>query len=212
MKQLACFIVETRNVPNLVKIINGYLKYLPSDMELFIYHGEETAYLKSFYPKATLIPLPEAHIDIPFYNALLTSSKFWTTFLDFRRVLCIQADGGALRWGIEEFVDMPYGFYGASHWFNLVCSSNGGVSLRDPKLMYEICSKYPWNGYSNEDMHFSKIICKDYPDRMAPREIRDQFSVESVFATGSMFYHSPEKYLTPEQCEEIMNQIKITMS
>lgn len=139
------------------------------------------------------------------YNELLTSTKFWSQFLDYRRILLFQHDSVMLRKGIEEFLDMPFGYYGASFWFQ-PCGGNGGSSLRDPKLMYEICSKYKWDGYMNEDIYFSNTLCRDYPDRMAPKEVNERFSVESVFKLGSLFTHCPEKWLTKEECELIKNQ------
>lgn len=204
MENLATFTVETRPFPDLVKIINNHLKFLPDDVDLFILYGNETQYLKSFFPKANFIKLKEP-FDLRSYNELLTSTKLWSAFLDYRKVLCFQSDSMILRPGIEEFLEMSYGYMGAPFWFQQ-WGANGGCSLRDPKLMYEICSKYRWNGYENEDIYFSNILNKDYNDRLAPFDICKKWGVESVFTLGSLTMHSPQTWLTEKEVLQIKNQ------
>ena len=44
--------------------------------------------------------------------------------------------------------------------------------------------------------------------KMAPRSVCAEFGVETVFTLGTYTYHKINGYLTPDQCERIMNQYK----
>lgn len=202
MKKLAAFICETRIQPNLIQVINNHLKYLPSDTDLFIYQGEDQRFFKKLYRNAHLTEV--SSMSITEYNQLLTSPTFWQQFLGYQRVLVFQSDSMLLRSGIEEFLEMDYGFIGAPIW-HTVNAYNGGLSLRDPKLMYEICNTHTWEA-TNEDMWYCKIISEKYPKKLPPKEVCTRFSVESIFALGSLGVHSPQSWLTKEECEQIFSQ------
>jgi hypothetical protein len=88
------------------------------------------------------------------YNSILTNPSFWRG-CRFDRVLIFQHDSGLLKDGIEHFLE--WDFIGA--WIkNIPGCLNGGLSIRNPELMYEICSEHPYKGMAadgNEDIYFT---------------------------------------------------------
>lgn len=187
--KLAAVIADTRyRHETYSDIVQAHKKHLPSDTH-FIYKN-------SFEP------------SIEGYNRLLTSADFWRIYVEceIERVLFFQHDSMLLRSGIEEFYD--YDYVGAPFWFQPNIGGNGGLSLRNPKIMLEICEKYTWDGSTPEDVWFCNLMHDKKIGNLAPREVCEKFSVESVFALGSLGFHAISKYLTPEQCEQIKNQYK----
>ena len=126
------------------------------------------------------------------YNKVLTNPSFWK-FLEFDRVLIFQHDSGLLRDGIEEF--LKWDFIGA--WIhNIPGCMNGGLSIRNPKLMHEICVNRPYMGmilHGNEDIYFCNEMRKlgiEMPDK----KTCNKFAVETEFSLGSVGYHAINKY------------------
>lgn len=135
------------------------------------------------------------------YNRLLTSDHFWRG-LKYDRVLIFQHDSRLLRYGVEEFLE--WDFCGAPiKW--MPGYFNGGLSIRNPRLMYQICKLFPWDGETAEDLYFVKHIWAA-GGKLPYFDTAQRFSVETTFATGSIGCHAIEKYLTPEQVKEIYAQ------
>ena len=110
-----------------------------------------------------------------------------------------------MRTGIEAFYEWEY--IGASWTWNASYPGNGGLSLRNPQIMHEVCSRFPWNGTMNED-HFICMHMFDHKiGKLATIEQADKFSVEAKDIKGSWGVHAPCVWL-PEKCEEIFNQYK----
>lgn len=203
MKLLAAIIVDDRPLPELVPVINAHMNKLPSETDLFIFHGERNQYLTKFFDNTVFVPLVNP-MNITEYNILLTSPEFWERLIGYQRVLVFQTDSMLLKSGIEEFIEMNYGYMGAPIW-HTINAFNGGLSLRDPRLMYKICTKHAWDG-TNEDMWICNILNREYPDRLAPKEVCAKFSVESIFMLETLGYHSPQSWLTMEQVNQIKTQ------
>lgn len=153
------------------------------------------------------------HFDAPIssereYNLLLTSKEFWEN-IPFDKVLIFQHDSLLLRHGIEDF--LQYDFVGAPifHEHLPMPCMNGGLSLRSKSKMLEVIEKIPYdyNLHGNEDIYFCRGIEK-IGGNLPTKEGAQSFSVESVFSLGSLGCHAIDKYLTPEQCELILNQYK----
>lgn len=138
------------------------------------------------------------------YNRKLTSAGFWHTLNQYKKVLIFQHDSALLREGIEEFLEWDY--VGAP-WKFQEHGGNGGLSLRNPKAMLACIEKQPWNpSLGNEDVYFSNLL-KDMPEyKPAPRDVCSKFSCESIFQLGTIGYHAIEKYLTPEEVNQIKTQ------
>src|SRR5690606_36900340 len=212
--KLAACIVETRSYESAVKAINEHLEFLPKDTHVFYFMGikafkklESQKEWPSEFPKnITIFPIRNPDFDIKAYNEMLTDKFFWKLFVDngFNRVLIFQTDSKILRSGIEEFyewsaIGSPWNWQ--EHGFN------GGLSLRHPKIMYHICHNFSWDiTKGNEDVFFSNVL-HEYPNigQLAPREACMKFGVEAVFALGTFGIHAIDKYLTKEQCNQILN-------
>lgn len=201
---LAACIIETRSIENLDVIIQKHMDKLPTYTELVIYHSDATAYLKEKFPSAIFVKI-EGDFDIHRYNHLLTSESFWNSFLDYHRVLIFQSDSMLLRTGVEEFFGADY--IGAEWNWNKEYAGNGGLSLRNPKVMADVCIKYPRVDSLNEDHHICRAMY-EHPElgRLATIEESRKFSIETVPSMGSLGYHAIRKWLSNEDCQTIENQ------
>lgn len=138
------------------------------------------------------------------YNQLLTSPKFWES-IKYERVLIFQHDSELLRKGIDSFLE--YDYIGAP-WKFQDKGGNGGLSLRNPEVMFEVTKAFPYNpGLGYEDVYFSNHIEK-VGGNLAPREVCSEFSCETIFKLGTLGAHAIDKYFTKEECEQIRNQYK----
>ena len=148
---------------------------------------------KPFIPKDwQIIHIVPNYKTMKDYNALLTSPEFWES-IEYDSVLIFQHDSGLLREGIEEFLEWDY--IGA--WIkNIPGCMNGGLSIRNPKVMYDICTKFPYQGMAvdgNEDIYFCNRM-RELGYKMPDKETCNRFSVETEFAYGSLGYHAINKY------------------
>jgi len=135
------------------------------------------------------------------YNNLLTSPHFWRG-CRFDRVLIFQHDSRLLRHGVERFLEWDYIGAPIKHMPGYM---NGGLSIRNPKLMYQICKLFPYGGMSvdgNEDIYFVKHL-RLAGAKLPTHEQAEQFSIETTFRLGSIGCHAIEKYLTPEQVKQV---------
>lgn len=188
--KLKAIIIENRNV-NAKAILDRHVPFLPE--------GTEVLWESS-------LPIVNMHD----YNKHLTDPKFWAEHCDVDRVLIFQHDSGLLRKGIEEFFDFDY--CGAP-WVFQLHGGNGGLSLRNPRIMLHICQQFPYRGmavHGNEDVYFSNIMheSKGCAGLLAPREVCSKFSVESIYQLGTFGWHGIHKWLTPQQCNNVLNQYK----
>lgn len=200
---IAAVIVETRDVENLSDIIRTHMKFLPEDSILTIYHSEDTEYLKKDFPLASFI-LVESNFDIYEYNRLLKSADFWNRYSDFDRVLIFQSDSAILREGISDFYEWDY--IGSSWKWNKDHCGNGGLSLRNPKVMLEIIEKFDLKVELNEDHWFTKQMFDHKIGKLAPIDIADKFACEGKFVMGTLGYHAIDKWLTEQECFLIKTQ------
>lgn len=137
------------------------------------------------------------------YNKYLCSKEMWNRF-DSEYVLIIQHDSAILRTGIEEF--LGYDFIGAPIKHIPFPAMNGGFSLRKKSAMLNVIENIPYTG-GNEDMYFCNGL-KQLGGNLPTFEVANKFSCETYFTLGSLGCHAIEKWLTPEQCEQIKNQYK----
>jgi len=188
MKKYAAIIVENRLTNDLFDTIQAHRQMLP--------------------PWWSCCHIDDPMIKTPaFYNNLLTSKGFWERFKKFDRVLIFQWDSKLLRPGIEDFI--KWDFIGAPIKHIEGCM-NGGLSLRNPKKMLKVIEKFPYRGMvldGNEDIYFVNRL-SEMKTKMPTVEEASKFSVETVFALGSLGCHAQEKYLTAEENQQVLNQYK----
>ncbi len=180
-----CTVILVENRPGLsADAIKNHIPFLPKDWR-FIHYNESKIN------------------SIEAYNILMTSKSFWDNFLYYDRVLIIQHDSALLRKGIEEFLEWDY--VGAP-WTFQESGGNGGLSLRNPLVMSNICNNYVYRAAleGNEDIWFSKLVAIE--GKLAPRSVCSKFSCEAIYQEGTLGIHAIDRYLTLEQCQKIRNQ------
>lgn len=181
-------IVENRKL-NIPEIVERHKRFLPSDWQIL--------HLKYDFIKTQ-----------DDYTNLFTSVEFWRT-LPFDKVLIFQHDSGLLRPGIEKF--LQYDYVGAPFLNPKLYGvngkgGNGGLSLRGRDAMIKTIENIPFNKKidHHEDYYFSKYV--DRFGKLAPKDICEIFSVEGVFALGTLGYHQIENFLHEDEIDLIMTQ------
>lgn len=201
-------IVETRCLPNIREIVANHVEFTGWDVMFF--HGTENEYFIKAHLQGInvyYIRLLSHSLNSHEYNKLLTLKSFWEC-IPADKILIFQHDSRILRTGIEEF--MEYDFIGAPiiHATLPMPCMNGGISLRSRDKMIEVIDDSRWtNSNMNEDIYMCRGIEK-IGGILPTKEVASKFSVESIFCRGSMCTHAVEKWLTPDQCSEILNQYK----
>ena len=209
--KLQAAIVETRELKNIREIVwDRHLKYLPEGTECLFFHSPGSyEFLKRELDGLNINfqPLANFNMSEDVYNKLLTSDKFWQRF-EADRVLIFQHDSSLLRTGIEQFYEVDY--VGAP-WLFQSTGGNGGLSLRNPKIMEAITINYQYDMRrdGNEDVFFSNRIIL-VGGILGNRYICEKFSCETIFKLGTLGYHSIEKHLSTEQVTQIKNQYKLS--
>ena len=197
-------LVESRDHPDLEPALRNFSCMLPY-ASLCIMHSEKNKkrilkILGSEPTNVKLIPLPE-----PFGRdecmALWTSENFWKNFKNFSRVLIFNIDTGIRQNTILKF--MHYDYVGA-HWEHQptpdprVFQGNGGFSLRNPRIMAEICKeKCPVP--SCEDIWVGWTLVNKVRGVVLPesRAVCAEFSTEGEDFYGTLGFHDTQKY-TPK--------------
>jgi hypothetical protein len=193
----AVALIETRIDYTIDQKLLDHWKFLPDDWDaLAVVSNRNYECTKQKY-----VSIPDIN-NFGDYNSLLTSDWFWSHFLRYERVLICHCDSGLLRTGIEEFLEWDH--VGAP-WKFQQHGGNGGLSLRNPEVMHEICKNNTWAlGRAYEDVWFSNIMFGTYD--LAPRSVCEKFSVETIYKLGTLGYHNIKGYLPPREVENIMSQ------
>jgi hypothetical protein len=202
-------IVETRIIPNFKEVLMNHVKY--TGWPLMIFHGTKNEeYVRECSQHLGVdvsfvnVNNKYAEMDAASYNDLLTSKTFWA-WADWDKVLIFQSDSMLLRPGIEQY--LQYGYVGAP-WLFQQHGGNGGLSLRDKKAMIEIINIQPYtSNMGNEDVYFSNQL-NSRNMKLAPRYICESFSCESIFSLGTFGCHAIGKYLSEQECNNILTQYR----
>jgi Protein of unknown function (DUF5672) len=198
-------LVESRDHPALEYCLRNFSCMLPYASLAIMHSKENLQKIKKIIGNARnvrLIALPEP-FDRDECMKLWTSPTFWGKFTWHTRVLIFNVDTGIKKNNILKF--FKYQYIGAP-WNHLptgdprVFQGNGGFSLRDPKLMYEICKRYPSppEFRSMEDVWTMHVIVNHFPNTCLPtREECEAFSTEGNDVGGTFGFHDTSKY-TPD--------------
>lgn len=247
MKPLAAIIIEDRPKEDFGLICSQHLQYLPKDIDLFIHTSEETKPVFEKQLKSTGInyrfkslqkdyPVP---LEIRYISGLdqllkdsrmkslfnmcmlMTSSEFWAQYFDYERVLVFQTDSMIMRPGIEEFFEWDYVGAPCYNFVKDQTIQNGGLSLRNPRVMEYISRFYSWKtdlqdlmvvgqystaSFFAEDIFFCLRMIKYNAGKLAPLDVAKSFSVESRFELGTLGYHRIEPYMSENEAKKIKKQ------
>jgi hypothetical protein len=179
---------------------------VPKDWGLTLYLSDRNKNLLKdvdFGRETQIIILPDHKLNNPKYNKLLKSIKFCDS-LPYDKVLIFQTDSRLLREGIEEFLEWDYV---GSPWKFQEHGGNGGLSLRSVEIMKHIVNNYKFSP-RNEDALICNIMKDKNIGKLAPRDICSKFGVETIFQLGTLGCHAIDKWLTNDECKQVLNQYK----
>jgi hypothetical protein len=154
------------------------------------------------------------------YNEMMKSTVVWDQLKEYNRVVLVQDDGFIIRKDHEALERLlAYDYVGApwdpkldfNKWMkdflhpNYV--GNGGLSIRNPKLMLEICQKYPVECRAlhvdnmqpePEDVFFARM-CLKLQANVPSFEDAQTFASEEVLCMNSLGFHKVYGYHNTER-------------
>lgn len=171
-------------------------------------------------PAVRLIPLsiPDDYdFSIWDYCRMMASVEFWDLFQKSDRVLMFQTDTGVrknsvLRYLEYSYIGAPWGGPPKQLSSDGICVGNGGLSLRDPKLMKHICEVHPYNDQylKIEDVYFSRHVAHATNAACPTVDVAAGFSMEHVTHQDPMCFHQvylwhPRNVLDPllDNCDPV---------
>lgn len=248
MKRLAAVIVESRKFDNFGEICKEHLDKLPDDTELFVFTtpemGEEykeqlvgipNGLLFGQYPQNILQPSTFRTINgldellktnphlLPSlnYSLFMSSPSFWKVFNGYERVLVFQMDSIIFKNGIEEFMKWDYVGAPCYNFYKEQTIQNGGLSLRNPRIMEYIGRYHGWNtdlsdlvevgkystgSFFAEDIFFTLRMIKYGIGNYAPLDVAKKFSVESKLEWGTFGGHRIDVYHPADVVKKLKGQ------
>ena len=248
MKQLAAVIVENRKLDNFGQICYDHMEYLPEGTELLVYTDEDLIeeYGTQITDYGISTVVREYKDQLPFpntfrridglqslldeneglkpllqYSLFITSREFWQSLLKYGRVLTFQTDSGLLRKGIEPFLKWDYIGAPCYNYYNGQTIQNGGLSIRNPRIMEYISRHYGWESdledlirlgqYSTgsffaEDIFYCLRMIKHSVGNYAPMDEARKFSMEGKLEFGTLGYHRIDKYFDENVVDTIKRQ------
>ena len=207
-------IVEPRKDIMLIKVLKNYLKLLPKNTKIHIFHGIDNEKLildnfsqEIFHNKIIMTNMKIKNLTIHQYNLLLTSLDFYNkingeNILIFQMDTCLCSNS---KYKIQDF--LKYDYIG-SPWINQnslkyknlqkkVISEkihnkvgNGGLSFRKKSKMIEHIKTHKYNG-EPEDIYFSKSKILQFPSITEA----SNFSTEYLINPYSYGIHRSHKIL-----------------
>lgn len=159
---LECVLLEPRIHKNIRNVLNNFTTIIPNASFTIFHSKNNEIYIKNIVGvkhNFTLKLLPD-NFDINMYNKLLTSSQFWEQ-LHGEKILIFQVDTGIRRNDLLNF--WTFSYIGAPWDWSIsdieeIYIGNGGLSLRDRKIMIKICNEFILQDNELEDQFFAKNI------------------------------------------------------
>lgn len=200
-------IIEPREHKNLEAVIKSTMYHLNNSKHtwgLQILHGNKNhEFVKNIindWEGVELYNIGKDDLTPEQHSAYMETNDFWGNILG-EKVLMFQTDSLLINDGIDEF--LKYDYVGAP-WIipkegRFV--GNGGLSLRDKKLMIDICDKHKPTEHIWEDIFFAKYM--NY-ENIPPVDVAKKFSVESIFYDNPIGIHKPIKYIDPQDLKSIL--------
>lgn len=224
--QLAGLIVETRDHPNLIPVIDNFKSVLPG-VPIYAFHGISNEHkLKERYGEENMfyINIDSDDLTIRQYNYLLTLNDLWKN-IHAEHVLVFQTDSvlfTASDVKIEDYfqydyVGAPwtkmYGYYARNAFMfrgldKHTWAGNGGLSLRKCETMEKVTRTHPYLSipYAPEDVYFSNALHYMKDIKLPVREVAASLFYESIESdTMPLGAHKyiPEKFRDKIKAEEL---------
>jgi hypothetical protein len=214
-----CVIVEPRQHPNLIPVIKNFMFLLQhTDWGLIVYHGPDNErFVKDGLSHAIsddhvhYVRMSQRNLTTSEYSAMLGNPMFWQCLLDgfkCEHTLIFQCDTLLLKGGdaIDSF--LKYDYVGAP-WPDggivtplnnrrklQLAVGNGGLSLRNVRVMLAITRNHPYPSESAEripeDIYFSYWLKTHESVYWVPSsEEASAFAVEHTRNTAAAGLHAP---------------------
>lgn len=196
--------VESRDHPDIEYALRNFSCMLPY-AALTIFHSKAN-YAKILkivgeHTNIRFIELPDPFGRIEWITGCL-NPEFWKNLCMFDKVIFFNIDSGIRHNSILKF--LHYDFIGA-RWNHLptgdprVFQGNGGFSIRNPKLVKEIVSRFRYpreiTHSTEDDAWVNHWMVQAYPSATRPTfQTCDEFSTESNDISGTMGFHDSERY------------------
>jgi len=201
-------IIETRLSLNLILVIKNAIEKLPNFNLMIMSTKPVIEYVKTIFGKIpnTAI-INKSKINLLDYSEFLRSPLLWDSIKE-ERVLVFQSDSLILR-SISE-TEFPSVSMLGSVCVNFEDENkfimNGGFSLRDKKLMKELCKNKIITS-KIEDIFFTEQIRKFYPELMPSMSECNDFAIESIGnKLKAKGIHGTDKYYySHENFRELFN-------
>ena len=185
--------------------IRDHMRFLPG-WDCIVFTCEQNSYLSTENVK--LITLPSSRFDTyQKFERFKKSAWLWEQLTGYERVLTFEHDSKLLRTGIEEFLEWDYigAPWGTKPCYMGLPVGNGGLSLRNPRVMLKIAKAWWTRKIQPEDLFFVMNMPK-VGGQIAPREVAGKFACETLFQLGTLGCHAINKYLTPAQVKQVLSQ------
>ena len=180
-------------------ILITFLYSIDDNWNLYIYTTESNSVnykkiLSSLEIQAKIIIINKFK-NVNEYSNLLKSNNFWESITE-DYVLFFQYD--SLAFSKFNYKFLNYNYIGAQWPHHIqqikgIFNGNGGVSLRDVKIMKMITKKYNFMIYNElntpEDKYFSKYLFKEKILMNEPKKC-DEFSFENNYSDTSIYGHA----------------------
>ncbi|KAF9872904.1 hypothetical protein CkaCkLH20_09767 [Colletotrichum karsti] len=196
---------DTSRVPNLVPVMLHFATVLGPSWPLVLVTLEATwkppsspAFLRlvdSNQIRIKFLPPTTVMTDHHSVSVFLASPWIWEQFKSAHRVLLFQADSilcSKSTSRIEDFIE--WDLIGAPIAPQFGQGYNGGLSLRNPKLMYEITTDPNTTlGNDFEDQWFNARV-KERNGKLPSAEQAMKFAVETIYYETPLGYHQPLRW------------------
>lgn len=216
---MECVLVEMRpRHPYLGGVLRNFSCMFPNAKMTVVHDARDTEYVRdeclegSCAVRRIPLHLPDnARFSIWDYCSLMTTADFWELFSESKRVLIYQTDTGVRKNRILRYLE--YSYVGAP-WGTApppldasVRVGNGGLSLRDPRLMKQVCVQYPYasQGIEIEDLYFSHHVAQTEEAAVPDADVAASFSMEHVLHPDPMSFHQIYQWQPPSVLDPLLD-------
>ncbi len=206
-------IVEPRKHKYLVPIILNFIKNLPKETKIQIFHGTENLdFIKKNLKKhiesgkIILTNLNVKNIDRHYYSNMFTNSEFWNK-IDGENILIFQTDTclcSKRLHNINHYVKMGYGYIGGPLRKNKDYQ-NGGFSLRRKSRMLAAIKTKKLNENTWPCDSWYSVKKKNIV-KPAPYHIAKEFAIERVYSSNPFGVHKPWHFLNKNELDKLKKQ------
>ncbi|KAH8892503.1 hypothetical protein GQ53DRAFT_793840 [Thozetella sp. PMI_491] len=214
-------IVETRIQDNLIPLVLHFSSVLGPSWHLILYTMEANWTMPASAPfrravkegriSVGFIPADTLFLNWVYVSVFLTRPFLWEQLQSANRILLFQMDSiicSNSNQTVDDFLE--WDFIGAPLGHGKARGYNGGLSVRNPKLMLDIINTNNFDedamkgevAMSIEDQWFYRKMTElGYP-KLPPDDVAMRFSVETIWYDAPLGFHKP-RYWQKDRMDDI---------